>query len=147
MAHLSLGKEKIRFLMLEGLHDNAFKVLADAGYTNVENIKTALDEAELIEKIKDAHFIGIRSRTNLTRKVLEHAEKLVAIGCFCIGTNQVDLDAAREFGIPVFNAPYSNTRSVAELVLAEIIMLMRGIPEKKRSRSSWWLEQIRQRQL
>ncbi len=130
MAHLSLGKEKIRFLMLEGLHDNAFKVLADAGYTNVENIKTALDEAELIEKIKDAHFIGIRSRTNLTRKVLEHAEKLVAIGCFCIGTNQVDLDAAREFGIPVFNAPYSNTRSVAELVLAEIIMLMRGIPEK-----------------
>ncbi len=130
MAHLSLGKEKIRFLMLEGLHDNAFKVLAEAGYTNVENIKTALDEAELIEKIKDAHFIGIRSRTNLTRKVLEHAEKLVAIGCFCIGTNQVDLDAAREFGIPVFNAPYSNTRSVAELVLAEIIMLMRGIPEK-----------------
>ncbi|WP_410472851.1 phosphoglycerate dehydrogenase [Faucicola mancuniensis] len=128
--HLSLGKDKIRFLMLEGLHDNAFKVLKDAGYTNVEAISTALDEAELIEKIKDAHFIGIRSRTNLTRAVLEKAEKLIAIGCFCIGTNQVDLDAARELGIPVFNAPYSNTRSVAELVLAEIIMLMRGVPEK-----------------
>ncbi|MDO4250139.1 MAG: phosphoglycerate dehydrogenase [Moraxella sp.] len=130
MNNLSLGKEKIKFLMLEGLHDNAFKVLSEAGYTNVENIKTALDKEELIEKIKDVHFIGIRSRTNLTRDVLEHAEKLVAIGCFCIGTNQVDLDAAREFGIPVFNAPFSNTRSVAELVLAEIIMLMRGIPEK-----------------
>ncbi len=130
MADLSLGKDKIKFLMLEGLHANAFKVLADAGYTNVENISTALEEDELIEKIKDAHFIGIRSRTQLTRNVLEKAEKLVAIGCFCIGTNQVDLDAARELGIPVFNAPYSNTRSVAELVIAEIIMLMRGIPEK-----------------
>lgn len=131
MAHtLSLDKDKIRFLMLEGLHDNAFKVLHEAGYNNIENIKTALDPEELAEKIKDAHFIGIRSRTNLTRDILEKAEKLVAIGCFCIGTNQVDLDAARELGIPVFNAPYSNTRSVAELVLAEIIMLMRGIPEK-----------------
>lgn len=131
MAHnLSLEKDKIRFLMLEGLHDNAFKVLSEAGYTNVENIKTALDPDELAEKIKDAHFIGIRSRTNLTRDILEKAEKLIAIGCFCIGTNQVDLEAARELGIPVFNAPYSNTRSVAELVLAEIIMLMRGIPEK-----------------
>lgn len=128
--HLSLEKDKIRFLMLEGLHDNAFKVLSEAGYHNVENLKTALEQDELIEKIKDAHFIGIRSRTNLTREVLEKAEKLIAIGCFCIGTNQVDLDAAREFGIPVFNAPYSNTRSVAELVMAEIIMLMRGIPEK-----------------
>lgn len=130
MSTLSFQKDKIKFLMLEGLHDNAFKVLSDAGYTNVENIKTALDKDELIKKIKDVHFIGIRSRTNLTRDVLEHAEKLIAIGCFCIGTNQVDLDAARQFGIPVFNAPYSNTRSVAELVLAEIIMLMRGIPEK-----------------
>lgn len=127
---LSLKKDKIRFLLLEGVHDNALKTLNDAGYTNIEYIKSALDEAELIEKIKDAHFIGIRSRTQLTRKVLEHAEKLIAIGCFCIGTNQVDLEAALEFGIPVFNAPYSNTRSVAELVLAETIMLMRGIPEK-----------------
>lgn len=127
---LSLQKDKIRFLLLEGVHDNALKVLNDAGYTNIEYIKSALDEAELIEKIKDAHFIGIRSRTQLTRKVLESAEKLIAIGCFCIGTNQVDLEAALELGIPVFNAPYSNTRSVAELVLAETIMLMRGIPEK-----------------
>ena len=127
---LSFEKNKIRFLMLEGLHDNAFKVLHEAGYDNVENIKTALDPDELKEKIKDVHFIGIRSRTNLTRDILESAEKLIGIGCFCIGTNQVDLDAARELGIPVFNAPYSNTRSVAELVLAEIIMLMRGIPEK-----------------
>lgn len=127
---LSLEKDKIRFLMLEGLHDNAFKVLQAAGYSNIENIKTALDEAELIEKIKDAHFIGIRSRTQLTKEILQKADKLIAIGCFCIGTNQVDLDAARTLGIPVFNAPYSNTRSVAELVIAEIIMLMRGIPAK-----------------
>lgn len=127
---LSLNKDKIRFLLLEGVHDNALKVLNEAGYTNIEYIKTALDEDELIEKIKDAHFIGIRSRTQLTRKVLESAEKLICIGCFCIGTNQVDLDAALELGIPIFNAPYSNTRSVAELVLAETIMLMRGIPEK-----------------
>ncbi len=128
--NLSLGKDKIRFLMLEGLHDNAFRVLSEAGYNNVERLATALDKDELISKIKDAHFIGIRSRTNLTKEVLQHAEKLIAIGCFCIGTNQVDLETARELGIPVFNAPFSNTRSVAELVLAEIIMLMRGIPEK-----------------
>ena len=127
---LSLNKEKIRFLLLEGVHENALKVLNEAGYTNIEYISSALDEAELIEKIKDAHFIGIRSRTQLTRKVLEAAEKLICIGCYCIGTNQVDLDAALELGVPVFNAPYSNTRSVAELVLAETIMLMRGIPEK-----------------
>lgn len=127
---LSLQKDKIRFLLLEGVHDNALKTLNAAGYTNIEYIKSALDEAELIEKIKDAHFVGIRSRTQLTRKVLQTAEKLIAIGCYCIGTNQVDLDAALELGIPVFNAPYSNTRSVAELVLAETIMLMRGVPEK-----------------
>ena len=117
-------------MLLEGVHENALKVLNEAGYTNIEYISSALDEAELIEKIKDAHFIGIRSRTQLTRKVLEAAEKLICIGCYCIGTNQVDLDAALELGVPVFNAPYSNTRSVAELVLAETIMLMRGIPEK-----------------
>ncbi len=127
---LSLPKDKIRFLLLEGVHDNALKVLNAAGYNNIEYLTHALDQDELIEKIKDAHFVGIRSRTQLTREVLEQAEKLVAVGCFCIGTNQVDLDAARELGIPVFNAPYSNTRSVAELVLAEAIMLYRGIPEK-----------------
>ncbi|WP_201616692.1 phosphoglycerate dehydrogenase [Psychrobacter urativorans] len=136
---LSLQKDKIRFLLLEGLHENALKVLENAGYQNIENLSHALDEDELIEKIKDAHFIGIRSRTQLTRAVLEHAHKLIGIGCFCIGTNQVDLEAARELGIPVFNAPFSNTRSVAELVLAEAIMLYRGIPEKNATvhRGGW----------
>ncbi|TXD97144.1 phosphoglycerate dehydrogenase [Psychrobacter frigidicola] len=136
---LSLQKDKIRFLLLEGLHENALKVLQKAGYKNIESLSHALDQEELIEKIKDAHFVGIRSRTQLTREVLEHADKLIGIGCFCIGTNQVDLEAARELGIPVFNAPYSNTRSVAELVLAEAIMLYRGIPEKNATvhRGGW----------
>ena len=129
MTH-SLNKDKIRILLLEGVHDNALTTLQKAGYRNIEYLSIALDQDELIDKIKDAHFIGIRSRTQLTREVLEQAEKLVAVGCFCIGTNQVDLDAARELGVVVFNAPYSNTRSVAELVLAETIMLYRGIPEK-----------------
>ncbi|EEY44902.1 D-3-phosphoglycerate dehydrogenase [Vibrio mimicus VM223] len=101
-----------------------------AGYSNIEYHKGSLEEAELIEAIKDVHFVGIRSRSNLTEKVINAAEKLVAIGCFCIGTNQVDLNAAAKRGIPVFNAPFSNTRSVAELVLGEILLLLRGIPEK-----------------
>lgn len=126
---LSLNKDKIKFLLLEGVHKNAVKILNDAGYTNIEYVKTALDRDELIEQIKDAHFVGLRSRTQLTADVLEHAEKLIGVGCFCIGTNQVDLEKAKELGIPVFNAPYSNTRSVAELVLAQAIMLMRRIPE------------------
>ncbi|WP_411350679.1 phosphoglycerate dehydrogenase [Moraxella lincolnii] len=138
MTH-SLNKEKIRILLLEGVHDNALTTLQKAGYRNIEYLSIALDQDELIDKIKDAHFIGIRSRTQLTREVLEQAEKLVAVGCFCIGTNQVDLDAARELGVVVFNAPYSNTRSVAELVLAETIMLYRGIPEKNTTvhRGGW----------
>ena len=127
---LSLDKDKIRFLLLEGVHQNALDVLNTAGYTNIEYIKTALDEDALIEKIKDAHFVGLRSRTQITENVLNAAEKLIAIGCFCIGTNQVDLDGAMERGIPVFNAPYSNTRSVAELVLGQLILMLRGIPEK-----------------
>ncbi|SDK63151.1 phosphoglycerate dehydrogenase [Microbulbifer yueqingensis] len=126
----SLQKDKIRILLLEGVHQSAVDVLASRGYTNVEYLKTSLPEDELIEKIADAHFIGIRSRTQLTRKVLEQAPKLIAIGCFCIGTNQVDLQAATELGIAVFNAPYSNTRSVAELIIAETILTLRGIPEK-----------------
>ncbi len=136
---LSLQKDKIRFLLLEGVHDNAVKVLTQGGYHNIESLSQALDTDELIEKIKDAHFIGIRSRTQLTREVLEQAPKLIGIGCFCIGTNQVDLNAARELGIPVFNAPYSNTRSVAELVLAEAIMMYRGIPAKSAAvhRGGW----------
>ncbi|MCP5175391.1 MAG: phosphoglycerate dehydrogenase [Moraxellaceae bacterium] len=130
MSQLSLDKAKIRFLLLEGVHKNALDVLSNNGYTNIEYLRGALDEDALIEKIKDAHFVGIRSRTQITEKVLAAANKLIAIGCFCIGTNQVNLKAAMKKGIPVFNAPYSNTRSVAELVLAEAILLLRGIPEK-----------------
>lgn len=126
----SLAKEKIKILLLEGVHQSALEELKSKGYSNIEYIKTSLAENDLIEKIKDVHFIGIRSRTQLTDKVLSHANKLVAIGCFCIGTNQVELPAAQIRGIPVFNAPFSNTRSVAELVLGEILLLLRGIPEK-----------------
>lgn len=130
MSQLSLDKAKIRFLLLEGVHKNALDVLSNNGYTNIEYLRGALDEDALIEKIKDVHFLGIRSRTNVTEKVLAAANKLISVGCFCIGTNQVNLKAAMEKGIPVFNAPYSNTRSVAELVLGETILLLRGIPEK-----------------
>ncbi len=130
MANTSLNKDKIKFLLLEGVHQSAIDTLKEAGYSNIEYLKTSLPEDQLIEKIKDAHFVGIRSRTQLTRRVFESAEKLIAVGCFCIGTNQVDLDAAQEHGVVVFNAPYSNTRSVAELVIAEAILLLRRIPEK-----------------
>lgn len=126
----SLDKSKIKFVLLEGVHQSAVDTLNDAGYTNIDYLKTALTDDELIERIKDAHFVGLRSRTQLTRKVFEKAEKLIAVGCFCIGTNQVDLQAAQEYGVAVFNAPYSNTRSVAELVIAEAILLLRGIPAK-----------------
>ncbi|NOL50038.1 phosphoglycerate dehydrogenase [Pelistega europaea] len=129
MEKLSLDKSKIKILLLEGVHPNALDVLGAHGYTNIEFHKKALAGDELIKAISDAHFIGIRSRTQLTNEVLSHANKLVGIACFCIGTNQVDLDSAAKRGIPVFNAPFSNTRSVAELVLGEIILLMRKIPE------------------
>ncbi|GAA0825782.1 MAG: phosphoglycerate dehydrogenase [Marinomonas sp.] len=139
MSNTSLDKDKIKILLLEGVHQSALDALHAAGYTNIEYHKTALAEDELISKISEAHFIGIRSRTQLTEKVLSHANKLVAIGCFCIGTNQVNLDAASEKGIVVFNAPYSNTRSVAELVLGQLILLLRGIPEKNAAchRGGW----------
>ncbi len=139
MSNTSLDKAKIKILLLEGVHQSALDALQDAGYTNIEYHKTALAEDELIEKIADAHFIGIRSRTQLTEKVLSHANKLAAIGCFCIGTNQVNLDAASAKGIVVFNAPYSNTRSVAELVLGQLILLLRGIPTKNAAchRGGW----------
>ncbi len=130
MTNTSLDKSKIKFLLLEGIHPSALDVLRRAGYTQIEAIDGALPDDQLKAKIADAHFVGLRSRTQLTAEVLAHAHKLVAVGCFCIGTNQVDLLAARERGIAVFNAPYSNTRSVAELVLAEAILLLRGIPEK-----------------
>jgi D-3-phosphoglycerate dehydrogenase len=130
MHQLSLDKSKIRILLLEGVHQNAIEVFNRNGYNNIEILRTALDEDALIKKIKSVHILGIRSRTEVTEKVLQAADKLIAIGCFCIGTNQVNLRAALQKGIPVFNAPYSNTRSVAELVLAETILLLRGIPEK-----------------
>lgn len=130
MSRNSLDKSKIKFVLLEGVHQSAVHTLEAAGYTNIDYLKTALTEDELIERLKDAHFVGLRSRTQLTRRVFENAPKLIAAGCFCIGTNQVDLQAAQEHGVAVFNAPYSNTRSVAELVIAQAILLLRGIPEK-----------------
>jgi len=130
MSQTSLDKTKIKFLMLEGIHDSAIEALARVGYTHVVCHPKALPEERLLEEIADAHFVGIRSRTQLTEKVLAQAPKLVAIGCFCIGTNQVDLGAAARMGIPVFNAPFSNTRSVAELVIAEMVLLLRRIPER-----------------
>ncbi len=135
----SLQKDKIKILLLEGVHPSAAESLEKAGYSNIEYHKSSLSSEALTESIKDAHFVGLRSRTQLTREVIGRAQKLIGIGCFCIGTNQVDLDAAAKRGIPVFNAPFSNTRSVAELVLGEIIMLMRGIPEKnaKAHRGEW----------
>lgn len=130
MSTTSLDKDKIRFLLLEGIHPSAVETLKAAGYTNIETFPKALPEDELKEKIRDAHFVGLRSRTQLTAEVLAEAKKLTAIGCFCIGTNQVDLDAASAQGIAVFNAPYSNTRSVAELVLAQALLLLRRVEEK-----------------
>jgi D-3-phosphoglycerate dehydrogenase len=139
MSKTSLDKSKIRFLLLEGVHQSAVDTLQAAGYTNIEYIKTALAGDELIAKIRDAHFVGLRSRTQLTDEVLAEARKLIGIGCFCIGTNQVDLKSAMNRGIAVFNAPFSNTRSVAELVIAEAILLLRGIAEKssKAHRGVW----------
>jgi D-3-phosphoglycerate dehydrogenase len=139
MSTNSLAKDKIKILLLEGVHPSAVEELKNKGYSNIEYLKSSLSEAELCEKIASVHFIGIRSRTQLNDNVLSHAKKLVAIGCFCIGTNQVELAAAQKRGIPVFNAPFSNTRSVAELVLGETIMLLRGIPDKsaKAHRGIW----------
>ncbi len=130
MSKNSLAKDKIKILLLEGVHPSAVKEFNAKGYNNIEYLKTSLAEADLIEKIANVHFIGIRSRTQLNATVLSHAKKLAAIGCFCIGTNQVDLAAAQQRGIPVFNAPFSNTRSVAELVLGELLLLLRDIPAK-----------------
>lgn len=139
MANTSLEKDKIRILLLEGVHQNSVDNLKAHGYTNVELLPTALSSDDLKKAVKDAHFIGIRSRTQLTEEVFQAAEKLIGVGCFCIGTNQVDLHAALKRGIPVFNAPYSNTRSVAELVIAHTVNLMRGIPQRNAAahRGGW----------
>lgn len=126
-SHLSLPKDKIRILLLEGVHDSAVSLLKANGYENVTRLKTALEGAALREALEGVHIVGIRSRTQLTDEVIAAADRLIAVGCFCIGTNQVNLTAARAHGIPVFNAPFSNTRSVAELVMGEVVMLMRRI--------------------
>ncbi len=127
---LSLPKTRIKVLLLENINKTAIELFKRQGYGAVESLVGALDAEDLKAKLKDVHILGIRSRTKLTKEILAAGEKLLAVGCFCIGTNQVDLKAAKKQGVPVFNAPYSNTRSVAELVLAEIIMLSRDIPRK-----------------
>jgi len=126
----SFSKPRMKILLLEGVHDRAVENFKRHGYTTIERHKKALAGDELVDAVAGAHFIGIRSRTRLTAEVIAAAPRLMSIGAFCIGTNQIDLDAAMMRGIPVFNAPFSNTRSVAELVLAEIIFLLRGIPAK-----------------
>ncbi|MFN8239458.1 MAG: phosphoglycerate dehydrogenase [Bacteroidales bacterium] len=130
MKKYSFDKSRIKVLLLEGVHEKAIKYFSENGYSNLECYNEALSGSDLEEKIQSAHIVGIRSRTELTAEVLRKATKLFAVGCFSIGTNQVDLKEAKLLGIPVFNAPFSNTRSVAELVIAECIMLMRGVPEK-----------------
>lgn len=126
----SYPRQDIKVLLLEGVSASAVENFKRAGYSQVELHAKSLPETELKARIADAHIVGIRSRTQLSEDVLAQAKRLIAVGCFCIGTNQVDLTAARKLGVPVFNAPYSNTRSVAELVIAEAIMLLRGIPQK-----------------
>ena len=133
MLNFSLGKQKIKILLLEGVHPSAVEVFKAAGYENIDYQPAALPEDELLKKIANVHFVGIRSRSQLNAKVFAAAKKLISVGCFCIGTNQVDIQAATEHGVIVFNAPYSNTRSVAELVIAEAIMLMRGIADQYHS--------------
>ena len=138
----SYPKEKISILFLENISDTAIKQFRDAGYTDIRKLGGALSEEQLMEEIRNVHLLGIRSKTQITRKVLQHASKLQAIGCFCIGVNQVDLKAASQQGVAVFNAPYSNTRSVAELVIGLSIMLIRRIPDKnKAAHEGTWMKE------
>ncbi len=140
----SYPKEKINILFLENISDAAIKKFNDAGYVSVKKISAALSKNELINEIKNVHLLGIRSKTQITKNVLAAAEKLQAIGCFCIGVNQVDINAATKKGIAVFNAPYSNTRSVAELVIASSIMLIRRIPDKNMAaHNGIWLKEAK----
>lgn len=129
---ISYPKNRIKVMLLENIHPDALKILKNEGY-NVETYSGAMDEEELSEKIKDVSVLGIRSKTQLTKKVLENANRLIAVGAFCIGTNQIDLEECLEKGVAVFNAPYSNTRSVVELAIGEIILLMRNLPDKMAS--------------
>ncbi|WP_444995815.1 phosphoglycerate dehydrogenase [Aliikangiella sp. IMCC44359] len=135
----SFNKAQIKIVLLEGIHPSAEKVFSQDGYTNIVTANKSLPEQELIETLKDARYLGIRSRTQITPELLAHCSKLEAIGCFCIGTNQVNLEKTKILGIPVFNAPFANTRSVAELVLGEMILLLRGIPTKNAAahRGEW----------
>ncbi len=128
MPETSLAKEKVKIVLLEGVHASAVEAFKTDGYTNIDFRERTLPEPQLIAAVRDSYMVGIRSATQLTKAVLAAADHLIAVGCFCIGTNQVDLETAQDRGIAVFNAPFSNTRSVAELVLAEIILLLRGIP-------------------
>ena len=134
----SYPKEKINILFLENISDTAVKQLKDQGYSSVRKLNGALSEEQLIKEVKDVHLLGIRSKTQITANVLKAANKLQAIGCFCIGVNQVDLKAATKLGVSVFNAPYSNTRSVAELVIGLSIMLIRRIPDKNKGQRPEW---------
>jgi len=135
----SLTKNKMKIVLLEGVHASAVDAFRTDGYTEIEYHEKSLAEPRLIEAVREAYVVGIRSATQLTRGVFDNAPRLIAVGCFCIGTNQVDLDAAQDHGVAVFNAPFSNTRSVAELVLAEIVFLMRGIPQRNAAahRGEW----------
>jgi len=130
---LSLSKDRIKVLLLEGINDSAAELLLNAGYTNMTRLPKALDRDALLKAIEGVHVLGIRSRTQLTDEIFARADRLFAVGCFSVGTNQVDLQAARNRGVPVFNAPFSNTRSVAELTIGEIVMLLRRIPDRSRS--------------
>jgi D-3-phosphoglycerate dehydrogenase len=136
---LSFPKDKIKVLLLEGIHESAVDLLAAAGYANVARLGKALDGEALREALQGVHIVGIRSRTKLTEEVFEAADRLIAVGCFSVGTNQVNLNSARVRGIPVFNAPFSNTRSVAELVIGEIVMLLRRIfPRSVSAHAGGW---------
>ncbi|TVS16001.1 MAG: phosphoglycerate dehydrogenase [Gammaproteobacteria bacterium] len=144
-ARTSLSKDKIRILLLEGISDTAVDNFARAGYRNVELVNGSLSREDLLQAVAGVHLLGIRSRTQLDAEVFAAANRLIGVGCFCIGTNQVDLLAALKRGIPVFNAPFSNTRSVAELVIAEAILLLRGVPEKNAlAHRGVWLKTARQ---
>ncbi|MGO9358475.1 MAG: phosphoglycerate dehydrogenase [Xanthobacteraceae bacterium] len=139
MTRLSLPKNKIRVLLLEGINDSAVALFTENDYSEVERLPKALDPAALREAVKGVHLLGIRSRSHVTEDILANADRLMAIGCFSVGTNQVDINAARRRGIPVFNAPFSNTRSVAELTIGEIVMLLRRIfPRSVAAHAGQW---------
>ena len=138
----SYPREKIKVLLLENISDMAVRELESAGYVSIERLGRALSEADLVKAVRGVHLLGIRSKTRVTRNVIEAADRLLAIGAFCIGVNQVDLEAATGHGVAVFNAPYSNTRSVAELIIGLSVMLIRRIPDKNTAahRGEWLKE-------